>query len=130
MINTVNSVISGLQATTLALDLRVTILEENGGSDGNSSVAELEVRVETLEGTAVDHEIRISATESDVTGNAVKHNVLNQCFKLKWDKNRIYFNSKRKINEKPKLLISDLEKTDLDHETRLTAAEENIQGTR
>ena len=45
-----------LQATTLALDFRVTILEENGGSDGNSSVAELEVRVETLEGTAADHE--------------------------------------------------------------------------
>ena len=57
-----------MQATTLALDLRVTVLEENGGDDGNSSVAELEMRVETLEGTAADHETRISATESDVTG--------------------------------------------------------------
>ena len=57
-----------LQDTALALDFRVTVLEENGGSDGNSSVAELEVRVETLEGTAADHETRISATESDVTG--------------------------------------------------------------
>ena len=45
-----------LQATTLSLDFRVTVLEEDGGSDGNSSVAELEVRVETLEGTAADHE--------------------------------------------------------------------------
>ena len=45
-----------LQATTLALDFRVTVLEENGGSDGNSSVTELEVRVETLEGTVADHE--------------------------------------------------------------------------
>ena len=57
-----------LEDTTLALDFRVTILEENGGSDGNSSVAALEVRVEALEGTAVDHETRISATESDVAG--------------------------------------------------------------
>ena len=46
----------------------MTALEENGGSDGNSSVAELEVRVETLEGTAVDHETRISDTEVDVSG--------------------------------------------------------------
>ena len=58
-----------LQGTTLALDFRVTALEENGGGDGNSSVAELEVRVETLEGTAADHETRISSTESDVNGN-------------------------------------------------------------
>ena len=35
-----------LQDTTIALDFRVTALEENGGDDGNSSVAELEVRVE------------------------------------------------------------------------------------
>ena len=46
----------------------MTVLEENGGSDGNSSVAELEVRVETPEGTAADHETRISAVESDVNG--------------------------------------------------------------
>ena len=57
-----------LQDTTLALDFRVTALEENGGDDGNSSVAELEVRVETLEGTAADHETRISAAESDISG--------------------------------------------------------------
>ena len=58
-----------LQDTTLALDFRVTVLEENGGGDGNSSVADLEVRVETLEGTAADHETRISAVEADVNGS-------------------------------------------------------------
>ena len=46
-------------------------MEENGGGDGNSSVAELEVRVETLEGTTADHETRIS-TESDVAGMFIK----------------------------------------------------------
>ena len=46
----------------------MTTLEENGGSDGNSSVAELEVRVETLEGTAADHETRISTAETDIEG--------------------------------------------------------------
>ena len=65
-----NSIISfvDLQTTTLALDFRVTVLEENGGGNGNSSVAELEVRVETLEGTAADHETRISTVESDING--------------------------------------------------------------
>ena len=47
----------------------MTALEGNGGDGGNSSVAELEMRVETLEGTAVDHETRISAMESDVNGS-------------------------------------------------------------
>ena len=60
--------ITGLQDTTLALDFRVTVLEENGGDGGNSSVAELEVRVETLEGIAADHEKRISAAELDING--------------------------------------------------------------
>ena len=60
--------IEDLQDTTLNLDLRVTDLEETGGDGGNSSVAELEIRVETLEGTAADHETRISATESDIVG--------------------------------------------------------------
>ena len=57
-----------LQDATITLDTRVTALEENGGDGGNSSVAELEVRVETLEATAADHETRISATEIDVNG--------------------------------------------------------------
>ena len=55
---------------TSSLDSRVTVLEDNGGSDGNSSVAELEVRVETLEGTAAYHETRISAVEVDVNGKS------------------------------------------------------------
>ena len=63
-----------LQDTTLALDFRVTALEENGGSDGNSSVAELEVRVETLEGTTADHETRISAAEIDINGKSFLKN--------------------------------------------------------
>ena len=46
----------------------MTVLEENGGGDGNSSVAELEMRVETLEGTTAEHETRISAIETDVNG--------------------------------------------------------------
>ena len=60
--------ITDLQDATLALDFRVSVLEENGGDGGNSSVAELEVRVETLEGTAADHETRISTTELDING--------------------------------------------------------------
>ena len=60
--------VPGLQITTVELDGRVTILEENSGDGGNSSVAELEMRVETLEGTAANHESRISATELDING--------------------------------------------------------------
>ena len=50
------------------MDTRVIDLEENGGDDGKSSIAELEVRVETLEGTAADHETRISSAETDIEG--------------------------------------------------------------
>ena len=63
-----SSFITGVQTSIFALDFRVTTLEENGGGDGNSSVADLEVRVETLEGTAADHETRISAAELDING--------------------------------------------------------------
>ena len=49
----------------------MTVLEEDLGSDGNSSVAELEQRVETLEETTADHETRISDIDSDVTGNSI-----------------------------------------------------------
>ena len=51
----------------------MTVLDENGGGDGNSSVAELEVRVETLEGTAADHETRLTTAETDIEGK--KNNV-------------------------------------------------------
>ena len=62
----------GIESLTLDfiadLDFRVTTLEENGGSDGNSSVAELEVRVETLEVTTADHETRLTTAETDIEG--------------------------------------------------------------
>ena len=53
----------------MELDDRVTDLEENGGGCGNSSVAELEQRVETLEGTAADQETRLTAAEENIQGN-------------------------------------------------------------
>ena len=43
-------------------------LEENGGDDGNSTVAELEVRVETLETTVSGQDARLNATESGLKG--------------------------------------------------------------
>ena len=68
---------------TLLLDLedRVTLLEENGGGSGNSTVAELEVRVETLEGTTTDHETRIASTESDVIGKLLCMNLCDYSIK-------------------------------------------------
>ena len=60
--------IPDLQDTTLQLDFRVTILEENSGDGGNSSISELEVRVESLENTATEQETRLSAAEADVEG--------------------------------------------------------------
>ena len=59
-------IFTALQDTTLILDFRVTALEENGGSNGNSSIAEQELRVETLEVTAADHQARISTAEAEV----------------------------------------------------------------
>ena len=56
---------AGLLATPITLDFRMRVVEE---TIGNSSVAELEVRVEALEGTAADHETRISVVEADVSG--------------------------------------------------------------
>ena len=53
----------------MQLDDRVTELEENGGGGGNSSVAELEQRVEVLEGTAADQETRLTAAEENIQGN-------------------------------------------------------------
>ena len=49
----------------MSLDSRISTLEE---SIGNSSVAELEVRVETLEGTTTNHETRLSTLEIAVNG--------------------------------------------------------------
>ena len=94
----------------------MTVLEENGGGNGNSSVAELEVRVETLEGTAADHETRISTTESDIEGEFIVSVFLMLPLVLS------------SITILPFFTSLDLEGTVADQETRLTAAEENIQG--
>ena len=53
-----------LETTAQVLDFRVTVIEENG----NQTISELEVRVETLEGTTADHETRLTAAESEVEG--------------------------------------------------------------
>ena len=47
-------------------------------------MAELEVRVETLEGTAADHETRSSAAESDVSGK-----IYNLLFNVAFEINNI-----------------------------------------
>ena len=60
------------------LDTRVVDLEENGGSGENSSVAELEVRVETLEGIASDHETRLTTAQTDIEGLIKETNKLIQ----------------------------------------------------
>ena len=49
----------------------MTTLEENSGGDGNSSVSELEVRVESLENATIDQETRLSAAEANIEGIGV-----------------------------------------------------------
>ena len=58
------TILPDLQANTLDLEVRVGNLEENSGDDGNSSIAELELRVEVLEDITADQETRIVAAES------------------------------------------------------------------
>ena len=67
----------------MSLDSRVTTLEENVG---NSSVAQMEVKVESLEGTTADHETSISSLEADVNGRYYG-NVQTLEFALKLNKN-------------------------------------------
>ena len=57
-------VITDLALVTVDLDSRVTVIEENS----YQTISGLELRVETLEGTAADHETRISAVETHVYG--------------------------------------------------------------
>ena len=59
-----------LQANTLDLEVRVGNLEENSGDDGNSSIAELELRVDTVEDVTADQETRIVAVEENIQGEA------------------------------------------------------------
>ena len=56
----------GLQGTTLALDYRVTNLEENGG--GNTNITQLETRVTELEVTAGEQETRTTTNQEDIEG--------------------------------------------------------------
>ena len=67
MVSCFLNVNAGLLATTLALDFCITVVE-NGGADVNSSVVELEVRVETLEAASTDHETRIVTAETNIEG--------------------------------------------------------------
>ena len=61
---------TGLETTTIDLDSRVTVIEQNG----NQTITELEVRLETLEGTAAEHETRLMAAETDVEGKiSIQH---------------------------------------------------------
>ena len=106
-----------LEDTTTQLDFRVTTLEENGGS-GNSSVGELEVRVDTLEDTVSNHETRLTAGESQLEG------MFSHVHKTFYS-----------IEIKDILIRTDFYLTSVDLqtitdelETRLTSAEENIQG--
>ena len=55
-----------LQANTLDLEVRVGNLEENSGEDRNSSIAELELRVDTLEDVTADQETRIVSAEENI----------------------------------------------------------------
>ena len=64
---------SGLEDTTVQLDLRVTTLEENSGSGGNSSIDELEIRVEDLESTTINQEARLTTAEANLEGMARLH---------------------------------------------------------
>ncbi len=57
-----------LKDTTLALDFRVTNLEENGG--GNANTTELENRVTELEVTIGEQETRITTNQEDIEGTS------------------------------------------------------------
>ena len=57
-----------LQVNTFDLEVRVGNLEENSGEDGNSSIAELELRVDTLENVTAELELRVDTLE-DVTAD-------------------------------------------------------------
>ena len=59
--------LTGLQATTITLDYRVTTLEENGG--GNANITELETRVSQLEVTTGQLETRITTNQERIEGS-------------------------------------------------------------
>ena len=80
-------IILDLAETAVDLDSRVMVIEENG----NQTISELDFRVETLEGTAADHETRISTAEFDVNGKEFlkvlnTFAVLEMIFTASWSK--------------------------------------------
>ena len=50
------------------LNSRVTVIKENG----NQTISVLEVRVDSLEETADDHETRLTAAEENIQGKTSK----------------------------------------------------------
>ena len=56
--------ITDLETATVDLNSRVTVIEENG----NQTISELEMRVETLEETTTDLETRLTAAEENIQG--------------------------------------------------------------
>ena len=85
-----------LQANTLDLEVRVGNLEDNSGDDGNSFVAELELRVKTLEDVTAELEVNMDSLENVTVALGVR--------------------------------VESLEDVTTDQETRIVAAEANIQG--
>ena len=65
-------IFTDLQANTLDLEVRVGNLEENSGDDGNSSIAELEVRVETLEDDTSELELRVGILEEETADQEIR----------------------------------------------------------
>ena len=90
------------------LDTRVVDLEENGGSDGNSSVAELEVRGGNTWGNSW-----WSRDKTDIEGLIISFE----------------FNCILNFDYTIFTISIDLGTTISDQEVRISAAEENIQGT-
>ena len=101
---------SDLQANALDLEVRVGNLEENSGDDGNSSIAELELRVDTLEDVTAEIEVQVVRLENVTAEIELRVDTLeNDTVRLGIE-------------------VNSLEDVIADQETRIVAAEENIQG--
>ena len=138
-----------LQANTLDLEVRVGNLEENSGDDGNSSIAELELRVDTLEDVTAELEIQMGSLENntaelevrvgtveDVTADqgtrivVAEENIqgeTHKLLKLSRDKNMLYFTNYSATVSKQKLFdfnIPGLQQTDINHDSRISVLED------
>ena len=117
----------------MELDDRVTDLEENGRGGGNSSVAELEQRVEALDGTAAEQETRLTAAEENIqviiSMNYLINKVRNR--QPQFHSNVLNFLGK-KITGIKLLNITfytGLQAADVSFDARITALEENMGST-